>query len=89
MTRIIARPDKCGACRTCELVCSHHHLRLFRPAAASIEILKDEAAGEVRIQLFETDQLLHRGCDGCSGEAQPLCVTWCPRGALQIKKDKP
>lgn len=82
MTKILTKPEKCGACRICELVCSHHHARIFGRLPSSIEIYKEPATGSVEICIHATDKGGHRACDRCADERAPLCAAWCPVGAI-------
>ncbi len=75
-------PEKCTACRICEMACSFHHTRLFQPAFSSIEIIKHDASGKVEMFIHEQSEGEHRGCDRCPGEGLPLCLKWCPTGAI-------
>jgi Fe-S-cluster-containing hydrogenase component 2 len=67
----------CGACRTCEMVCSFHHIGEFRPSVSSIKIL-DKAYGQGhRVQLYEEGDDNSFACDGCAGLREPFCVQQC------------
>ncbi len=77
-------PDRCTACRICEMACSFHHEGLYRPAVSSIEIRKQADQGRVEILIHNQGGGLRLGCDGCSGESLPQCIKWCPVEAITI-----
>ena len=79
--------DNCGACRICELACSHHHVREFGRQVSSIEIFKIDAMGKAAIRIHQTATDGHRACDRCEQEDEPLCVKWCPAQALTVRKE--
>lgn len=81
------RHERCGACNLCVLACSFHHEQAFGRRSASIEIVKDEREGEVEIVIFDEARDGRRSCDGCADEDQPLCVQWCPVGALTVRRN--
>ena len=83
---ILARHGRCGACNLCALACSFHHEGAFGRRNSSIEIIKDEREGEVEIVIFDGAQDDRKPCDGCANEERPLCVQWCPVGALSVKR---
>lgn len=65
-----ADSDKCGGCRTCELICSWSHDKgTIRPSVARIHIFKEEALG-INIPMF---------CQQC--EKAP-CMDACPVDAM-------
>lgn len=67
---LFADPEKCGGCRTCELICSWSHARgLVRPSVSRIRVLKREELG-VTIPFF---------CQQCS---KPVCQDACPVDAI-------
>jgi anaerobic carbon-monoxide dehydrogenase iron sulfur subunit len=69
MKRIVADPEKCTGCRTCELACSFHREKFFNPKKSAIRVVKEERIG----------------LDGpivCQLCRRPDCVEACPEGAL-------
>ena len=86
MIKILIIPEKCGACRICELVCSYHHTKIFGRRPSSIEIYKEPATGDVEFCIHEMDGEGHHACDLCADEPIPLCVKWCPAEAIVRKK---
>ncbi|MBI4334528.1 MAG: 4Fe-4S dicluster domain-containing protein [Chloroflexi bacterium] len=61
-----ADSDKCGGCRTCELICSWAHDKgVIRPSVARVHVFKEEALG-INIPMF---------CQQC--EKAP-CMDACP-----------
>lgn len=86
MSAIDILPEKCSACRICELACSHHHVREFGRQLSSIEILKINPIGKVAIKIYRTARDGHRGCDRCVREERPQCVAWCPTQALVTRQ---
>ncbi|MDP2718340.1 MAG: 4Fe-4S dicluster domain-containing protein [Dehalococcoidia bacterium] len=62
--------DKCGGCRTCELICSWSHDKgTIRPSVARIHVFKEESLG-INIPMF---------CQQC--EKAP-CMEACPVNAI-------
>ena len=87
MHQITLVEPRCTACGICELICSFHHTSAFGRAGASIRALKNAARGEVNLSIAGPGEDGRVACDGCSGEVLPLCVKWCPVGAVQRKKE--
>ena len=69
---ILANPDICGGCRTCEAVCSLHKEGISNPELARIQVLKDELDGYI------CEAMPCKQCDG------PRCLLACPTGALHV-----
>jgi Fe-S-cluster-containing hydrogenase component 2 len=67
----------CGACRTCEIACSFHHTKEFRPSVSSLRILDKEVGPGKIVFLAEKDEGETWACDGCLGLNEPLCVEQC------------
>lgn len=66
---LIAYPDKCTGCRTCELVCQSKN------RSPRIKILKHE--------LFDVNiPAVSLKCDLCGEE--PVCIDFCVAGALKL-----
>lgn len=86
MPNLVTKPEKCGACLICELVCTYHHTRAFGRQTASIEVIKDGATGDVKMTIHESEDRGHRACDQCENETHPLCAQWCPVGAIVSKR---
>lgn len=64
--------DKCGGCRTCEMVCSWFHDKgVINPRRARISVVKEEADG-INIPFM---------CLQCD---DPYCMKVCPRDAIEI-----
>lgn len=72
----------CTGCRTCEMACSFHHARLFRPSVSSIEVTGSAAEG-FKISLYQSPEKDRAACDGCPELEEPLCVMFCPVVAAQ------
>ncbi|MFW6145585.1 MAG: hypothetical protein ACOC4Y_02170 [bacterium] len=85
---IRANTSRCGACGICELACAYHHTGFFNRHFASIEIFKNGSTGDVEISFFKSNDGIHYGCDLCDTEERPLCIKWCPVGALRLNLDK-
>jgi len=77
--KILINDEACYGCRTCELICSFHHDRVFSPELSSIKVLRNNLTGEIDWSIDST-------CDSCEGEAHPLCVEYCIYGALRRAK---
>jgi Fe-S-cluster-containing hydrogenase component 2 len=43
----------CGACKTCEIVCSYHHTGTFNPSISSIKVLNNEECSGYSVLLIE------------------------------------
>ena len=69
---IIADPEKCNGCLTCELRCSFFHEKAFNPSKAMIKIRR-LVGQENEYEISFTDE-----CDDCG-----VCVRYCPYGALR------
>lgn len=82
MARVQPHHERCTACNLCVLACSFHHEGSFGRRSTSISILKDEDEGRVDIVIHGEDTSEHLACDECRNEHRPLCVDWCPTGAL-------
>lgn len=67
----------CGACRTCEIMCSYHHTERFAPSLSSIRIHENPSGEGCIVDLFEEDTNLRKACDGCAGRKEPLCMEVC------------
>ena len=80
VARLKHRAALCYGCRTCELVCSLHHVGAFQPARSSISATRRPSRGTVRWTIDET-------CDLCAGETDALCVRYCAYGALGIEAE--
>jgi len=74
---IVFDMPKCGGCRTCEMACSFHHTKEFRPSVSSLQILdKEDSRGyHVRFVTRSVEQRI--ACDGCKDLETPLCVEYC------------
>jgi Fe-S-cluster-containing dehydrogenase component len=70
-------PQKCIGCSCCTLACSFHHGHEFLPEKSSVHILFDEE-GAVHARVLPS-------CDLCPNEKAPLCIEFCPVGALFLK----
>ena len=70
-------PQKCIGCFCCTLACSFHHKHEFLPEESSVHILFD-GEGAVRIEVLPS-------CDLCPKEERPLCIEFCPVGAVSFK----
>jgi Fe-S-cluster-containing hydrogenase component 2 len=77
--RIARDTEVCRGCRTCELVCSWHFHKVFSPELSSIKISKNNRTMVIVWSIDST-------CDSCKGESHPLCVAYCPFGALKEAK---
>ena len=74
---MIFETERCGGCRSCEMVCSYHHKGVFQPSISSIKILDTKDELGFAISLAEQDEGKRRACDGCKGLDEPLCVKYC------------
>ena len=74
--KIIRDTEACHGCRTCELVCSFHHGRVFSPELSSIRVSRNNRTARIGWFIDST-------CDSCKGEEKPLCVEYCAYGALK------
>ena len=67
----------CGACRTCEIVCSYHHTAAFNPSVSSLRILDKEKGPGYFVEFIEEYEGVGVPCDGCRGQDEPLCMEVC------------
>ena len=67
----------CGGCRTCEVMCSFHHLGIFKPIASSIKIIDKENEPGFFVMLVRKMMPQVFACDGCQGLDVPLCMEVC------------
>ena len=74
---MIFETEKCGGCRSCEMVCSYHHKGVFQPSISSIKILDTDDELGFRISLAEQDKGKCIACDECKGLDEPICVKYC------------
>ncbi|RLB01879.1 MAG: hypothetical protein DRG83_09415, partial [Deltaproteobacteria bacterium] len=51
--------NKCTACKACELACSFHHRRVFKPQIASIAILQSKNKEKIKIAIFYKNENAH------------------------------
>ena len=75
--KAIFETEHCVGCRTCEIVCSYHHKKIFSPSISSIEIKQDGKEPSFTISFYEIDHNGRLACDGCKAEDEPLCVKYC------------
>ena len=73
---ILRDPVLCHGSRTCQMMCSFHHRRVFSPDFSSIHVFRDNKTGIVSWSIDTT-------CDSCKDEGEPLCVKYCLHGALR------
>jgi Fe-S-cluster-containing hydrogenase component 2 len=78
--QISVNKKKCKDCCICELACSFHHMGEFLPEYASIRIYSDRNGG-LDVTILST-------CDLCTKEKLPLCMEFCPSGAIKLIRDK-
>ncbi len=71
-------PD-CGACRTCEIACSFHHIGEFKPSVSSLKVLDTEEGKGKTIFFAEKDDGDTLACDGCGDREEPLCMAVCEK----------
>lgn len=79
--KIVRDTEACYGCRTCELVCSFHHKKVFSPELSSIRVSMNNRTGVINWSIDSS-------CDSCKGESRPLCVGYCIYGALREVKSK-
>ena len=75
---IEVNPQKCVACFCCTLACSFHHTQTFFPQRSSINIVMD-GEGAIHTKVSSS-------CDLCPREKKPLCIEFCPVGAVSIER---
>jgi Fe-S-cluster-containing dehydrogenase component len=61
----------------CNLACSFHHTRAFFPEQSSIHITAD-GKGIIQTMVLPS-------CDLCANETRPLCLEFCPVGAVSLQ----
>ncbi len=73
--RLKYNKDLCYGCKLCALGCSYRRTGAFGLVDSHIQVERD----------FETSRIdwrLSPGCDRCVDRARPVCVAFCPYGAL-------
>jgi len=71
MSDVAVDEARCVGCRLCELACSFGRTGAFDPEAAAIRVtFRDDGRLSVTVD------------DTCSACRDPLCVEFCPVGAL-------
>ncbi|HDR14703.1 MAG TPA: hypothetical protein ENN79_04290 [Desulfobacteraceae bacterium] len=78
---IAVEVERCAGCRLCELACSFARYGHFNPAEAGIQVtFKDDGTLSV---------MVNGECNTCR---KPLCVAFCPVGAIKslvdVEKDE-
>lgn len=68
----------CTGCRTCEMACSYHHTKTFRPNVSSIEVISKPEQLGFSLSFYRDSGHGRIACDGCQGQGEPLCVKYCP-----------
>jgi len=81
---MIQEMTNCGACRTCEMVCSYHHTGEFNPHCSSLKIVEDPQGPGFLVRLLEETGPEGWACDGCRDLETPLCLEYC-REAEELK----
>ena len=81
--KIKISPDKCTGCKACLIACSYHHYGYFSKNKGSIALIEDDKF-LLRPIIFHYDDGVHKICDFCINEKEPLCVKFCKSGALRI-----
>jgi Fe-S-cluster-containing hydrogenase component 2 len=80
---IADHPDSCVFCRSCELACSYHHLGVFQPGRASVQMQRDSDTGLIaRRRLLEPEDE-HLACDECEREDERMCEKYCSRPTVR------
>ena len=72
---IKVNPSICVGCRICELACSFTRQKYFSPAEACIQVLFNDD-GSLTIEIGS-------GCRTCE---TPLCIRFCPVGAISVSE---
>jgi Fe-S-cluster-containing hydrogenase component 2 len=85
LDRIYIKPGNCTGCKSCELACSYHHLKIFNPIYSSIKIRKDYETDKIDIVIYKERKDSIIMCDNCINESVPLCVKFCLTNALNVK----
>jgi Fe-S-cluster-containing hydrogenase component 2 len=76
----------CTGCRACELACSFHHKKVFKPSIASIEITGKEKTHKDKIfeiRLYGKHHNDHFACDDCKGLEEKNCLRYCHEDAKE------
>ena len=71
---LIVNPEKCTACRTCELMCSYERVKAFNPRFSAVTVIDYEAA-------LTSVPVMCMQCDEAS------CLKVCPVGAITRDAD--
>lgn len=66
----------CTGCRACELACSFHHNKSFRPSLSSIEVIHKDWG--VKIEIHTVTESGRPACNRCNNSKEPVCIKYCP-----------
>ena len=83
MVTLVVHPELCSGCRACELICSFHHKGTFSRGNSSVYVRRNERKG-----IFEITVEGPPTCDLCKDEKYPMCVQFCSREALTLRRVK-
>ena len=74
---MIFETETCTGCQSCEIACSYHHKKIFRPMISSIHVSDQAKERGLVLSLLSQDEGLRIACDDCAGLDEPLCVKYC------------
>ena len=77
MNKVAFETTECGGCRTCEIACSYHHRKVFRPSISSIEVTDRPEKLGFAVSFYIGSANDHLACDRCEGEDETLCLKYC------------
>lgn len=78
----VIHPERCTGCMLCVLACSFHHTKRFDRRISSVAVSTLGKEREMNILIHEVKDEERQACDNCQGERIPLCVRYCPTGAI-------
>ena len=78
--KVTFKVDACGGCRSCEMACAFHHMKVFQRHLSSLDVTTIPRTLEHTLTFYRESVDGHIACDMCKGLETPLCVVFCPEG---------
>ncbi|MCL1849770.1 MAG: 4Fe-4S dicluster domain-containing protein [Clostridiales bacterium] len=72
--QLMVKPEKCVSCRTCELMCSFGHTKVFNPRLSAVTVIGyEEAMTSVPVMCMQCEEA--------------CCIKVCPVGAISMDEN--